>query len=626
MSTSIFDICLSMLGIRIGGRHDVDDHRYTIDQYAATDKFNIDMSRDTLLNRSKVVDEDQDMAIRLNKRSSRMEEIEEAYESDCEDIKDYGVDGYHAVYLGEKFKNGRYQVIQKLGWGHFSTVWLAEDLHFEKSNVEPKSRFKFVAMKVQRSKESHGEAALDEVQLLKALTIARNKKEWISDRESLLEKGASLDSTESFCIEMLDHFVHFGDHGRHYCSTFEIMGPTLLDIIRYFESKFHKGVPVFLVKKITQQILIGLHFSHKFGRIIHTDLKPENVMIQLSPGSIESVVENIKKRKKLPQSMRYLKNQSKLKQQLLQPQPGHFLGKRMPEDDHDNDEEEVNLDIHNYQGIACSSSQRPVAYTADLQSIADKMNAALVDRESQFKNIQGTQSTEASTKDQAYALQQIYAESDNFEQSLEDYCTSMSFTFKWKEHVDILLDENIRIKIVDFGNACWTYKHFTDNIQTREYRSLETIVGLPYTANTDIWSLGCMIFELLTSDYLFRPHSNRPEPRDEVHLALFMSTLGKIPRSLALGGKYSNEFFKPNGLLKHAKLPKEYPIDKILVSEYKFDIDEATAIRKFLTRLLEYDIQNRADAWDALMMPWTWTPLISTSHPNIEQESNYEDH
>ena len=25
------------------------------------------------------------------------------------------------------YKNGRYKVVRKLGWGHFSTVWLVED-------------------------------------------------------------------------------------------------------------------------------------------------------------------------------------------------------------------------------------------------------------------------------------------------------------------------------------------------------------------------------------------------------------------------------------------------------------------------------------------------------------------
>jgi hypothetical protein len=36
--------------------------------------------------------------------------------------------GYHPVQLGEKFKGGRYVVLKKLGWGHFSTVWLVLDV------------------------------------------------------------------------------------------------------------------------------------------------------------------------------------------------------------------------------------------------------------------------------------------------------------------------------------------------------------------------------------------------------------------------------------------------------------------------------------------------------------------
>lgn len=36
--------------------------------------------------------------------------------------------GYHPVSIGERYKNGRYVVLQKLGWGHFSTVWLVHDI------------------------------------------------------------------------------------------------------------------------------------------------------------------------------------------------------------------------------------------------------------------------------------------------------------------------------------------------------------------------------------------------------------------------------------------------------------------------------------------------------------------
>lgn len=33
------------------------------------------------------------------------------------------------------------------------------------------------------------------------------------------------------------------------------------------------------------------------------------------------------------------------------------------------------------------------------------------------------------------------------------------------------------VKIADLGNACWVDKHFTEDIQTRQYRSLEVLLG-----------------------------------------------------------------------------------------------------------------------------------------------------
>jgi len=40
---------------------------------------------------------------------------------------DYDEGGYLPVTIGDVFHE-RYIVIRKLGWGHFSTVWLARDL------------------------------------------------------------------------------------------------------------------------------------------------------------------------------------------------------------------------------------------------------------------------------------------------------------------------------------------------------------------------------------------------------------------------------------------------------------------------------------------------------------------
>jgi serine/threonine-protein kinase SRPK3 len=51
----------------------------------------------------------------------------------------------------------------------------------------------------------------------------------------------------------------------------------------------------------------------------------------------------------------------------------------------------------------------------------------------------------------------------------------------------------IKVKIADLGNACWTSHHFTNDIQTRQYRSPEVILGSKWGASTDVWSMAAMV-------------------------------------------------------------------------------------------------------------------------------------
>jgi serine/threonine-protein kinase SRPK3 len=51
----------------------------------------------------------------------------------------------------------------------------------------------------------------------------------------------------------------------------------------------------------------------------------------------------------------------------------------------------------------------------------------------------------------------------------------------------------ISVKIADLGNACWVGHHFTNDIQTRQYRSPEVILGAKWGASTDIWSMAAMV-------------------------------------------------------------------------------------------------------------------------------------
>ena len=57
---------------------------------------------------------------------------------------------------GERFKDGRYTVLHKLGWGHFSTVWMVQD---EQTGARG-------AMKVVKAAAHYTEAARDEITLL----------------------------------------------------------------------------------------------------------------------------------------------------------------------------------------------------------------------------------------------------------------------------------------------------------------------------------------------------------------------------------------------------------------------------------------------------------------------------
>jgi serine/threonine protein kinase len=106
---------------------------------------------------------------------------------------------------------------------------------------------------------------------------------------------------------LLDNFAHHGIHGKHLCSVFELMGPNLLDVIQHYEFK-DKRMPLWLVKKIARDVLLGLVYLHERCGIIHTDLKPENIMIKLEKKEEQELVSQLQAYKVKPLSMKYLKN------------------------------------------------------------------------------------------------------------------------------------------------------------------------------------------------------------------------------------------------------------------------------------------------------------------------------
>ena len=80
------------------------------------------------------------------------------------------------------------------------------------------------------------------------------------------------------------------------------------------------------------------------------------------------------------------------------------------------------------------------------------------------------------------------------------------------------------------GNACFVSHHFSEDIQTREYRSPEVLLGYSYGPKTDIWSLGCTVFALLTNQFLFKPKKISGISKDEDHLYRIIEVLGPMSK------------------------------------------------------------------------------------------------
>ena len=79
-----------------------------------------------------------------------------------------------------------------------------------------------------------------------------------------------------------------------------------------------------------------------------------------------------------------------------------------------------------------------------------------------------------------------------------------------------------RVKLIDFGSATFDWEHHSSVVSTRHYRAPEVILELGWSHPCDVWSIGCIIFELYNvSKYSLShkiPHSLPPLDRKIIHL------------------------------------------------------------------------------------------------------------
>ncbi|XP_064487237.1 dual specificity tyrosine-phosphorylation-regulated kinase 2-like [Ornithodoros turicata] len=108
---------------------------------------------------------------------------------------------------------------------------------------------------------------------------------------------------------------------------------------------------------------------------------------------------------------------------------------------------------------------------------------------------------------------------------------------------NVLLKQQGRsgIKVIDFGSSCFEHQRVYTYIQSRFYRAPEVILGAKYGMPIDMWSLGCILAELLTG-YPLLPGEDEAD-----QLACIMELLGSPPQKLLDQSKRAKNFISSKG-------------------------------------------------------------------------------
>lgn len=96
-----------------------------------------------------------------------------------------------------------------------------------------------------------------------------------------------------------------------------------------------------------------------------------------------------------------------------------------------------------------------------------------------------------------------------------------------------------------------------------------------------------------------------------------------IPRQIALGGRYSRDFFNRYGDLRHIRRLRFWPMNKVLMEKYELREQDATELADFLVPILDFVPEKRPTAAQCLLHPWisSGPRLLEPSTPSTESQA-----
>ncbi|KAF5543910.1 kinase domain-containing protein [Fusarium mexicanum] len=166
---------------------------------------------------------------------------------------------FHPTQTGDVL-DGRFKTIAKLGFGAGSTVWLAENLKFDRFRSSAIPRFVSIKIPTLDSNAS-GE----------------------SKRSKLISSTNPSHPGLSFIRLPIDEFQLEGPQGTHFCLVYKPMRETLYHWQRRLPGE---RLPLPLFKSYAFLILQALDCLHTECHLIHTDIKDDNILVTIEDNSV----------------------------------------------------------------------------------------------------------------------------------------------------------------------------------------------------------------------------------------------------------------------------------------------------------------------------------------------------
>ncbi|KAF4436074.1 hypothetical protein F53441_13337 [Fusarium austroafricanum] len=179
------------------------------------------------------------------------------------------------------------------------------------------------------------------------------------------------------------------------------------------------------------------------------------------------------------------------------------------------------------------------------------------------------------------------------------------------------LSENLRVKLSDMGGAYFLDSPPKKPITPLGLRAPELVLKGEVDKSLDIWSFGCLVFELVTGQPLLctPSYNNKTEENDNYILEL-QAKLGPLPDELYSRWETSSQYYTKDRKLYNCQLggvgEGEEPLMLEQISmEEAFDLtspelahEEADKVKKLIRRILQYDPSKRPLLKEIICDPW----------------------